>query len=253
MRSFVLSAPDRQAIYRRFLAFGPVLLLHAVLLIALLRMNWNPFGGSSAPEHEVILLLNPVPMAPTIQGDLLPPVESDGSTLPRLVLPAIRTRGRASADTISAENPQEHASELQAVSRTLFKCWTNGPSGLIPVKDVQCLTFAPDHAFDFLAAPERSQNADQWLRDRDRRNAPLLAPCWGGLSLATVSCVEKGLVNGFDLENQPSYADYDHEEHMTGADAVRRQMETVDPCAIDKAAGPGFVCLDRVVNGTRPP
>jgi hypothetical protein len=249
MRPFLVAVPDRQAIYRRFLAFSPVLLLHAAIVIAFLHMSWNAFNENSAPEHEITLLLKAIPIVPTIQGDLLPPVGSAGNALPGLVVPAVRARGRATADTLSVENSAKFASKLQAVSRTLFRCWTNGPGGLMPVKDAQCLTFAPDHAFDFLAAPERSLNADQWLRDRERRNAPLLVPCWGGLSLATISCVAKGVVNGFDLENQPSYADYDHADHMTGADAVRRQMETVDPCAIDKTAGPGFVCLDRIVNG----
>jgi hypothetical protein len=78
-------------------------------------------------------------------------------------------------------------------------------------------------------------------------------PCWSGLSLATVSCVANGLANGFDLHNQPSYADYDHEDHVSGADATRREMQTIDPCALDKTVGRGFVCLDRVVNGNGPP
>lgn len=253
MRELVLSQPDRQALYRRLAAFGSVLLLHAGLLIALLHMHWSAFNESRAPEHEITLLLQPAPIVPAWQGDLLPPLAGAAGALPRLVVPAIRIQEPAGADTLAAENSAALASELQAVSRMLFKCWTSGPEGLTPVKDAQCLSVAPDHSFDFTEAPERSRDAAEWLRDRDRKNAPLSMPCWGGLSLATVSCVANGLANGFDLHNQPSYADYDHEDHMNGADAVRREMQTIDPCALDKTVGPGFVCLDRVVNGNAPP
>jgi hypothetical protein len=258
MQEFVLSVPDRQAIHRRFVAFGPVLLLHAALLIALLHMNWSAFNRIGAPEHEITLLLNPTPVVPVWQGDLLPPPGGAAGALPRLAAPAIRTQETFGAGSLAADNSgaltsELQAVELQAVSRMLFKCWTGGPAGLTPVKDAQCLSFAPDHSFDFSEAPERSHNAEEWLRDRDRKNAPFSMPCWSGLSLATVSCVANGLANGFDLENQPSYADYDHQDHMNGADSVRREMQTIDPCAIDRSAGPGLVCLDRVVNGGGPP
>jgi hypothetical protein len=253
MREFVLSVSDRQAIYRRLVAFGPVLLLHAGLLIALLHMHWFAFNENRVPEHEITLLLKPTPIVPALEGDLLPPFGGAASASPQLVVPAIRIPAPADADTLAADNSAALASELRAVSRMLFKCWTSGPQGLTPVKDAQCLSVTPDHSFDFTEAPERSRNADMWLRDRDRKNAPFSVPCWSGISLATVACVANGLANGFDLENQPSYADYDHEDHMNGADTVLHEMQTIDPCALDKTVGPGFVCLDRVVNGKAPP
>jgi hypothetical protein len=40
---------------------------------------------------------------------------------------------------------------------------------------------------------------------------------------------------------------------MSGADTIRHEIQTIDPCALDKTAGLGFVCLYRVVNGNTPP
>jgi hypothetical protein len=124
---------------------------------------------------------------------------------------------------------------------------------LTQAQEAQCLTLAPNELPDFLEPPEQSRNATEWLRDRNRRNAPFFLPCWNGLSPATVACVANGLVNGFDLENGPGYAEDDDDSHMSGVDTIRHEMQTVDPCALDKTAGFGFVCLYRVVNGNTPP
>lgn len=67
---------------------------------------------------------------------------------------------------------------------------------------------------------------------------------------ATVICVANGLLNGFDL---PSYAEDDNDGHASGADTIRHEMQTVDPCELDRTYGLGFVCLYRVVNGNTPP
>ena len=240
--------------YRRLLAFGPVLLLHAALLIAFLHMDWNPFNELVRPASEITLLLPPIPAVPVWQGDLLPRTGSGASTLPRLVVPAIRNDEPAAAPgNLVAIYQQEIAAAVQQAAPALFRCWPEGPADHAQMQAAQCLTFAPDHSFDYLESTEHAQSATEWFRARERRNAPLLLPCWSGISLATVSCVANGLTNGFDFNNQPSYADYDHEWHMNGIDTIRHEMETVDPCGLDMTVGPGFVCLYRVMNGNAPP
>jgi hypothetical protein len=253
MREHVPLVPDRQAIYRRLVAFGPVILLHAGLLIALLHVNWSALNVF-APGHEIILLLKPVPVKPAFQGDLLPPLESAESGMPRLAVPDIQGPPPAAAASNLADlYAGDIASAVQSTGGDLFRCWPKSAKAPAKIGDAQCLMLTRDHAFDFLVAPERAQNADIWQRDRDRRNAPLLMPCWSGMSLATVTCVANGLVNGFDLENRPGYADADKDWHMTGADAERREMQTVDPCGVQKTIGPAFLCLNRIVNGSGPP
>ncbi|HEX4079388.1 MAG TPA: hypothetical protein VHX61_11020 [Rhizomicrobium sp.] len=227
------------------MALGPVLLLHLGLLIAFLHMNRSSFHESNASEHEIIFLLKPTPTVPNWQGDLLPSFNNTAIAIPRLVLPQVR---EYKATVI---NPEDVTSELQGVSRALFKCWPGSLVGYTLVQEAQCLALAPHQLPYFLEPPERSQNAAEWLRDRDRRNAPLRLPCTYGLSTATVVCVAVGLVNGFDLENGPSYVEDD--SHTSGIDTIRHETQTVDPCALDKTYGFGFVYLYRVLNGNTPP
>jgi hypothetical protein len=248
MREYIPSLPDRLAIYRRLVALGPVLLLHLGLLIAFLHMNWTAFHEDNASDHEIILLLKPTPIVPNWQGDLLPSFDSAAIALPRPVLPPIRMY--ESTATSSATGSEDITSKLRGVSRVLVRCWPVSLAGLTQVQAPQCLAFAPDQIPDFLESLERSENAAEWLRDRNRRNAPLRLPCTYGITPSTVLCVANGLLNGFDLRNGPSYAD---DGQMSPIDTIRHEIQTIDPCELDKTAGFGFVCLYRVVNGNTPP
>ncbi|HTT84613.1 MAG TPA: hypothetical protein VMF67_14135 [Rhizomicrobium sp.] len=247
------AVPDRRAVYRRLVALGPALLLHVGLLILFLRMNWTPFSEGNLSGHEIFFLLKPAPAVPNWQGDLLPPIDSTATQLPHLALSPMRMYAFAPTNEIPAASPEEVASELRGVSGALFKCWPNDLAGLTQVKAEQCLTLTPDRSSGFLEPPEESRNAAEWLRDWTRQNAPLRLPCTYGLSTATVFCVATGLINGFDLKNAASYVEDDNDLHMNGVDTIRHEMQTVDPCALDKTAGLDFVCLYRVLNGNTPP
>jgi hypothetical protein len=247
MQEYSACAPDRPAISRRLAALGPVLLLHAGLLAAFLYVSWSSLRESNLAGHEIILLLKPEPPVPKWRGDLLPSFDKAAIAMPRYILPPVRDY------VIAPTDPQALALELQGVSRELFKCWPGNIAALGRSPGPQCLTLAPGRLTDLFEPPERSANAARWLRDRDRKNAPLRLPCTYGMSASSVLCVADGVINGFDLENAPGYAEDDDAWHMSGADRTRREMQTIDPCALDKTLGFGFVCLDRVVNGNAPP
>lgn len=247
MEACLPSVSARPAGFRRLLVLGPVLLLHIALLIALLHMNWGLFIEAGPPANETVFFLKPVPLVPNYQGELLPSFGRASIAVPPIVLPALPTYRNPAA------NQQAIASELKGVGRALFRCWPANSYKSAEVQDAQCLTFPSLRLPNVLEPPEQARSADVWRRELKRRNAPFLVPCWSGISLATIGCVANGLANGFDLDDQPGYAETEDEEPMNGTDTIRHDMQTVDPCALDNTYGFGFVCLYRVANGNKPP
>jgi hypothetical protein len=114
------------------------------------------------------------------------------------------------------------AADLKGLHDFLFVCTAQNLADLPPEQRAQCKgVLGPrpdDDTVDFADHTSRSRDAARWARERDRKNGPLLLPCASpnaaGIGIGTLLCLGNGLVNGFDLDAQPGYADKPVEIHV---------------------------------------
>jgi hypothetical protein len=93
----------------------------------------------------------------------------------------------------------------------LFDCSPENDANLMQEQRAQCARAAPKHddSVDYADHTDRSHDSVRWARGLARQQAPTLLPCMSsqgvGVGLATFGCLGKGLVSGFDLDDESGY------------------------------------------------
>jgi hypothetical protein len=169
--------------------------------------------------------LSPVPVAPSVRETLLWLSLAPRAKVQPPQTPAIKPEKRpAVAPTrlpdypAIASPPTPDASSLEGLHAFLFNCTPENLANLTPEQRAQCASpgSKPHDSVDYADHSGRAHQAARWAHDLARKQAPLLLPCANaqGISpLATLACLGKSLVTGFDL-NAPGYADKPDEAHV---------------------------------------
>lgn len=113
--------------------------------------------------------------------------------------------------------PLYEGKSQKGLNLSLFGCEPDHIALLSPQDRAKCPSVAAasrdrdKDAVDYTDHTDRSKYRALWARGRDRKNQPALLPCASpqgiGVGLGTLLCLAKGLSGGFDLDNQPGYAD----------------------------------------------
>jgi hypothetical protein len=183
---------------RRLAAALGVLLFHAAILTVL---AWTTFR-TTAPVpvvREMILELTRPPVQN--EPEHAPPVPLQRPIVPR------------ENDAIPSP-PTTSGSTLQGLHLLLFDCAPENRINLSQEQQAQCESASmlpkPDDAAAVQNRPTRALDAARWARERARKNAPLLLPCFdpqGINPVYTLFCLGDGAINGFHLDDLPSYSD----------------------------------------------
>ena len=193
---------------RKTVSASAVLALHVLIVASfVLAMQNTPVVVRGV--HEITLMLLPIVAKPKPGIKTLnkrrPPVAS--SALPTLTRPAH-----------PAEAPR--ANSFQSLHGLLFDC---GPDQILTPEDrKRCQAIAgapqPDETGRLRNPRERAKDATHWARALARKQAPLLLPCASpyaaGVGIGTLICLGKGVLEGFDLDAQPGYADVQKPWHL---------------------------------------
>jgi hypothetical protein len=203
---------------RRIAVATLVLVLHAAFIALLVRATLS-YAPTQTQTREQLYWLTlriqpkfqaqPKPETPTL------PVRHTHAHTPS------RTRAPSMPDYRGiAFPPASSEADLKGLHLFLFDCSLENQANLSPEQRAQCAQAKkkPDDSVDYADHTDRSQDATHWARGRDRKNQPLLLPCaspqGAGISLGTLICLGHGLVNGFDLDNMPGYADKPTATHV---------------------------------------
>ena len=196
---------------RRLASLAIVALLHVAVIAALLTLSHQKTNIAGAMPRETILWFpSPRPEAATQKPAETKP--SAAAATPQYRLPDYR------GITLPRDAPTVPPS-LGGLHGSLFGC--ADLDRLTPEERAHCggALMTPDDSVDFRDHVDRSRLAALWERGRLRKNGPLLLPCMDphappGISLATVACLAKGAIEGFDPDTQPSYADAPDIKHL---------------------------------------
>lgn len=196
---------------RRVGVAAVVLLLHAVMLVLLVRATYVAPPASYIPERVYWLSLREraTPVVPAIA----PSPGPDTTTRPptaRLVLPAAPApaNGAPSADA------------LRGLNLDLFGCAPEDLANLTSEQRARCAPSLRKHdgnSVDYADHTDRAHDARRWARGVVRKKSPLLLPCASpvGISpLGTAFCLANGILNGFDVQGLPGYADVQAPDHL---------------------------------------
>jgi len=196
---------------RRIAAATLVLVLHAALIALLFRATISYTPPQASPRENLYWLTlraeRKVRTPPKVETPKLPARRTRAHAPPRMYAPSVPDyRGITFP-------PASTGTDLKGLHLFLFDCSLENQASLTPEQRAQCAqaTKKPDDSVDYADHTDRSQDAAHWARGRDRKNQPLLLPCASpqsaGIGLGTLICLGHGLLNGFDLDNMPGYAD----------------------------------------------
>lgn len=194
---------------RKFAGAAAAIALNIVLVAALLQAMVERAPPLRAPKESITWLSLP----PKPQPHETPAARPRLATAPLGIIPGTH------AITVP---PATSGADLKGLHDFLFDCTAQNLAGLPPEQRAHCKgVLGPrpdDDSVDFADHTARSHDAARWARARDRKNGPLLLPCASptaaGIGLGTLLCLGNGLVNGFDLDAQPGYADTPVEPHV---------------------------------------
>jgi hypothetical protein len=189
-----------------------VLVLHAILIAAFLRMTIAS-PPADVPMREMVLWFVPAPHPK-------PPVPKERANT------SVRHRTVSSPrfpeyPAITAPPPPAiSAPGLEGLHAFLFNCALENLANLTPEQRAQCAGTVPksNDSVDYADHTNRSKDAQLWARRRARKNGPLLLPCaspYGISPLGTLMCLGKSAITGkLDLDAMPQYGDRPEEVHV---------------------------------------
>jgi hypothetical protein len=179
--------------------------IHVALILFLLRDHLS----FTVPAPREVTLLLPVSAPPVPRKTGHAPPRAPRKIAPPPVISLIRRLNAPGA--ITPQQPQA----IPSLNSQMFGCAPETLDALSQEQRAQCNGTAAipqrNDTVDYADHTNRSRGAARWARDRARQNAPVLLPCASnqgiGVSIGTLICVGNGLINGFDVESMPSYAD----------------------------------------------
>jgi hypothetical protein len=203
--------------WRKFIGAAAVVVLH--IAIAFVLLNATAVKRMFKPEpRETILYLQPL-QKPQVK----PKVERVAPPARRIV-PAAKLQ-----NPVGAILPQPNGETSKADTRPayqLYDCRTANLPKLTPEQRAACLKAQvgpkPDEGdtVDYADHSDQIPGAARWAREKQRKNGPPLLPCastqsvFATMSTATLACLAKGAVDGFDPDNAPMYGDRPEESHV---------------------------------------
>jgi hypothetical protein len=198
---------------RKLVGGAAVLILHLAVVAALLSATRWTTPSLIEPKEIILHLITPR----TAQK----PAEKK---LPAAKPKAMREPAPAFVPPPAFTPPPaaSAAPALNGINRQLFGCTPDALASATPEQRAACASasLGPRYdpgATDFRDHTDRSKNAAQWVRDRARKNAPLLLPCMspdGWSPLYTAYCLAKTAVTGkLEGEGQRGYQDKPSEGH----------------------------------------
>jgi hypothetical protein len=202
----MLAAVFNARLARHITGASAVALLHLIVIAFLMRATLVAVHVGEPAREGIVWFVFPKPVkTKPVRVIPSPPPQSprqraysfSGIALPPAFAPA-RAPARMPAGGLHA---------------LLFDCAPENLATLSAEQRLQCASRIPTPSDSDLYADHtnRSHDATLWARGRSRKDQPLLLPCASpysaGISLGTVICVAHGLINGFDLDNQPGYGD----------------------------------------------
>ncbi|HZQ40670.1 MAG TPA: hypothetical protein VFA87_07745 [Rhizomicrobium sp.] len=185
-----------------------VLILHALLVLALLRFMVRPQNSAfrEAPQprlFEMMINTARLPAPRTRKGAPRPaPARAAVEPAPQIPLRA---------------EPLSPTPDIRGFGQALADCAPEKVANLAEAQRSQCRKFGALPSYDPSAvdyADHSVPGAKRWARELARKNAPLLLPCGNSRAadpVYTGACIIANIANGFTFkqqyENQPGYSD----------------------------------------------
>ncbi len=201
----MIAALFDERVARRMGGAGLVLLLHLIVIAFLLRATLIAVHVGHPAREGIVWFVFPKP-AKTKAVRIIP-APSPQSRAMRFAVPRNAITTAPIVPNIAAHG------DLHAL---LFDCDPENFVNLSPEQRARCGSAPgsakpPSDSEVYAEHATRSNSAAHWARGVARKHEPLLLPCASpyraGIGLSTVICVTHGLINGFDLDNQPGYDD----------------------------------------------
>lgn len=196
--------------WRKFAGAAAVVILHVAIIAILL--NSTVVHRIFKPEpKETILYLQPL-----MKSKVKPQVRHVAPPARRVAPPVMPQS--PSSPTVPQTNGQT-SNPPAALGYQLYDCRAANLPKLTDAQRAACAKaqVGPKEdkgdSVDFADHSDQVPGAERWAREKARKNAPTLLPCasaasiFATMSTATIACLAKGAINGFDLDSQPSYAD----------------------------------------------
>jgi len=206
---FAFAIPDIP--WRKVLGATIVALLHIAIALVFMRAVLGP-KRAAAPARETILYLQPLLQPKPKIEKIVPPSRKP---VPQIPIPFHNP-------ITLPQSPDANARTLQGLGSELFDCRPENLSALSAAQRRQCENRAlkPSDSVGFADHTNRAKDAARWAREKQRKNGPPLLPCastqsiYATMSTATLLCLAKGAINGFDPDNAPMYGDRPEESHL---------------------------------------
>lgn len=190
-----------------------VLVLHALLVLALLRFMVNPQHSPfrTASQTELVETIINTAHAPKPEIGKAAPASTPRAVHP---LPQAFSPREPSPATVPVPAP-----DLRGFGQALADCV---PQNFVNLDDAQrtaCRKLGASASLepgvtDFADHRDQVPGAERWARELARKQAPLLLPCGNASALDPVytsGCILETIANGFSFkkqyENQPAYFD----------------------------------------------
>ncbi|HTT99411.1 MAG TPA: hypothetical protein VMF58_15285 [Rhizomicrobium sp.] len=206
--------------WRKAFGAAAVVILHVAIVAVLLNATMVQRMFRAAPR-ETILYLQPL-QKPQAKPQVVPPpkrAESSARRTAPVVIPQAVHSPTSPAPTVGPASKAESVPGYQ-----LYDCRTANLAKLTPEARAACAKaqIGPKQdkgdAVDYADHTNQIPGHERWAREKARKNAPTLLPCASNqsafvtASTATILCLAKGAINGFDLDDQPGYDDKPNEE-----------------------------------------
>ena len=192
--------------WRKILGAGAVIVLHIAIVAVLL--NATIVRRMLRPaRHETILYLQP------LKPKVKPRVRPQPKPVVRRIVPALKPQN-GSGITVPQTNDETPSTALRPGFQ-LYDCHVANLPKLTEEQRAAC-----DNSVDFADHSDRIPGAARWAREKQRKNGPPLLPCastqsiFATMSTATLACLAKGAIDGFDPDNAPMYGDRPEESHV---------------------------------------
>lgn len=201
--------------WRKMFGVVAVIVLHIAIVAMLLNATMMQRIFKPAPR-ETILYLQPLPK-PQVKSEVKP-----AQPVAHRIVPTVKPQ-----IAIGIALPQTNSETQKADSRSGYQHYDCRAANLPKLTDTERAACAKSaigpkedkgDSVDFADHSDKVPGAERWAREKAHKNAPTLLPCastvsiFATMSTATLACLAKGAINGFDLDAQPVYGDKPEDE-----------------------------------------
>lgn len=212
--------PLQDVPWRKVSGAAAVVLLHIAIVAVLLNATMVQRIFRSAPR-ETILYLQPL-QKPQAKPQVVPPPKRAAPTTRAIAPPPPQPKS-----SVSAPVPQVTPGASSANAVPAYKAYDCRAANLPKLTNEERAACAkaqvgprqdPGDSVDYADHTNQIPGHERWAREKARKNAPTLLPCasnqsvFATASTATILCLAKGAINGFDLDDQPGYGDKPNEQ-----------------------------------------